>query len=194
MASELGVATQSESEEDLVSRIAAGDRAAEAEFARQYERGVRVLMRRRCRPNDPVVDDLVQEVLSSVLQRLRAGGLRDQAALPAYVQASIVYAATAEYRQRRPTEALSVIVDFASEASPAESFSREQLAAVIRKILAEMPVVRDREILTRFYLNEDDKDRICADLGLDDGHFHRVIHRARQRLRELLALAGFDHE
>ena len=44
---------------------------------------------------------------------------------------------------------------------------------------------RDREILFRFYLAEDDKERICRDLGLTAVHFNRVLFRARERFREL---------
>jgi RNA polymerase sigma-70 factor (ECF subfamily) len=40
-------------------------------------------------------------------------------------------------------------------------------------------------VLFRFYVVEDDKDRICADLGLTSLHFNRVLHRARERYREL---------
>ena len=76
---------------DYVERIAAGDHSAEIEFVRAYERGVRALVRRHCRPGDPIVDDIAQEVLARVLERLRLGAVRDASALPAYVQATIVY-------------------------------------------------------------------------------------------------------
>jgi RNA polymerase sigma-70 factor (ECF subfamily) len=49
---------------DLVARIAAGDRSAEASFVRRFGRGVRALVRRHCRPGDPIVEDLVQDVLT----------------------------------------------------------------------------------------------------------------------------------
>src|SRR5678815_2412067 len=90
-------------EPDLVARIAGGDRAAESEFVRRFERGVRALVRRHCRPGDPIVDDLVQDVLTGVIEQLRAGAVHDAAALTGYVQAAAVYATTAEYRRRRPT-------------------------------------------------------------------------------------------
>jgi DNA-directed RNA polymerase specialized sigma24 family protein len=71
------MAASASTEQSLMVRIAGGDRAAEAEFVRLFERGVRVLVRRRCRPGDPIVDDLVQDVLSGVLERLRAGAIHD---------------------------------------------------------------------------------------------------------------------
>lgn len=175
---------------DLVARIAAGDRDAEREFVRSYERGVRALVRRHCRPNDPIVDDLAQEVLARVLERLRAGAIRDAAALPAYVQATIVYSTSAEYRSRRPTEPVALIDDLAGDENPAERASSNELAALLRKLLAQLPVPRDREILVRFYLDEQDKDDVCRQLGIDVSHFHRVVFRARERFRQLLDAAG----
>jgi RNA polymerase sigma-70 factor (ECF subfamily) len=58
-------------------------------------------------------------------------------------------------------------------------------AALVRRVLAEMPSERDRQILFRFYLAEDDKESICLDLGLTSLHFNRVLFRARERYREL---------
>ncbi len=171
---------------DLVARIAAGDRAAEAHFVSTYLRGVRALVRRRCRPNDPAVEDLVQDVLSRVLERLRAGAIRDAAALPAYVQATIAYATNAEYRMRRPAEGMEAIADLPASDNPAEQLDSSRRAAILRRLLAQLPVPRDREILVRFYLEEQDKDEVCRSLGIEASHFHRVVFRARERFRQLL--------
>ena len=54
-----------------------------------------------------------------------------------------------------------------------------------------MPTQRDREVVKRFYLDEEDKDAICRDLGLSALHFDKVIFRARQRMRSLLEARGF---
>src|SRR5512135_454901 len=132
---------------DLVARIASGDRTAESEFVQRFERGVRALVRRHCRPGDPVVDDLVQDVLAGVIERLRAGAINDSAALPGYVQAAAVYATTAEYRRRRPTQSVSTIEDLPDSESPMARLDATQLATMLRALLAEMPVARDRAIL-----------------------------------------------
>ena len=51
---------------------------------------------------------------------------------------------------------------------------------------------RDREILVRLYLQEEEKDTICRDLGLEAEHFDKVLHRARGRLKELLEASGLQ--
>jgi RNA polymerase sigma-70 factor (ECF subfamily) len=55
--------------------------------------------------------------------------------------------------------------------------------------LDELGTPRDREILTRVYLRDEDKTDVCAALDVDATHFNRVLFRARQRFRELLVRA-----
>jgi RNA polymerase sigma-70 factor (ECF subfamily) len=57
-------------------------------------------------------------------------------------------------------------------------------------VIDELPTDRDRQLLFRFYIAEDDKERICADLGLTSLHFNRVLHRARERYKELYESRG----
>jgi hypothetical protein len=47
-------------------------------------------------------------------------------------------------------------------------------------------------VLFRFYLAEDKKEQICADLGLSGLHFNRVLHRARERYLELYKRLSSD--
>jgi RNA polymerase sigma-70 factor (ECF subfamily) len=51
---------------------------------------------------------------------------------------------------------------------------------------------RDIQVLFRSYLAEHDKKQICADLGLTSMQFNLVIHRARERYRELYEQAMRD--
>ena len=63
---------------------------------------------------------------------------------------------------------------------------RDQEASIVREILNELKCERDRQILHRFYLLEEDKVDICQDLELSDVHFNRVLYRARQRFGVLV--------
>jgi hypothetical protein len=55
-----------------------------------------------------------------------------------------------------------------------ELLQREK-ADLVRRVLKEMPNERDIQVLFRFYIAEDEKDQICADLGLTSLHFNRVL-------------------
>ena len=178
----------------LVSAIAAGDRSAERAFVERYQRGVRALVVRACRPGDPVVEDIVQDVLMTVLGRLRAGALVDANALPAYLQATIAHASSAEYRRRKlrgetlPVEQMEGLPD--SDPGPLEGLHRSHLRQAVAALIEALPVARDREVLRGFYLQERDRDELCRALGIDEPHFRRVLHRARERLRELAEREG----
>lgn len=177
----------------LVAAIATGDPRAESEFVASFGPGVRALVRRHARPREPAIDDLSQEVLRQVLEALRRGDLRDAAALPTYVRSTVVNAVRAEYRrrERRDHDSAPDVLDHIPAADdPAAATQRVQLARAVRELLAELPVERDRQLLRRFYLDEDDANTVCADLGIEASHFRRVAHRARERLRELLLRAG----
>ncbi len=56
---------------------------------------------------------------------------------------------------------------------------------MVRQVLTELKNDRDREILSRYYIADQDKDVICRDLQLSGLHFNRVLFRARQRYKEL---------
>jgi RNA polymerase sigma-70 factor, ECF subfamily len=58
-------------------------------------------------------------------------------------------------------------------------------AGIVRQILKEMTNEQDAQALFRFYLAEDDKERICADLGLTNLQFSLALRRARERYKEL---------
>lgn len=182
-------------EADLPARIASGDRLAEQVFVARFEKGIRVLVRRHCRPGDPMVDDLVQDVLEQILRKLRAAELRDAEALPAYVRSTVVFMAAAEYRRRArklEVQPLNEIDEQPASDDVAELFDSARLRELIRELLAGLPMERDRAVLDAFYLRELDKDEVCARLGIDEPHFHRVISRARQRFGALLRDAGIE--
>lgn len=180
--------------EALVERIQNGDREAESELIGTYARGVRAVVRHHCRPGEAQVDDITQDILTQLLGRLRAGAIQDLQALPHYLRVSIRHACAAHYR-RNSSRSSSPLADEARshDDDPELQIQRGQLQQVVRELIAELPVERDREVLRRFYLHDQDRRRVCQALGIDEGHFHRVVHRARQRLREAMHRMGMHN-
>jgi RNA polymerase sigma-70 factor (ECF subfamily) len=64
-------------------------------------------------------------------------------------------------------------------------------AAAVRALLKELKSTRDRLLLIRYYLQDEDKATLCRDLGLSESTFNLVLFRARNRLLELLQKRGF---
>ena len=177
---------------ELAQRIARGDRSAEAELVERYGRGVLYLLKRKARDPELALD-LRQETFRIAIESLRAGGLEEAGRIGAYLRGIAVNLAIADGRKntRRATTADSDAIELVADetAGPADNVSAEQTRAAVRSLLDELPVQRDREILLRFYLDDEDKDSICTGLGIDSAHFNRVLFRAKQRFRELVLVA-----
>jgi RNA polymerase sigma-70 factor (ECF subfamily) len=183
---------------ELVQRILRGDSEAEAEFVRRYRRGVMVIVTKAGRGRVPV-EDLCQDVLATAIKKVRARAIRDPERLSGFV-AGLARMVVMDYvRKERSRGAIEARMPPALGVQAPEAVNRllqQEQAAMVRAVLAELESDRDREILFRFYLADDDKQRICRDLGLTAVHFHRVLFRARERFRELYrkwtAAAGLD--
>jgi RNA polymerase sigma-70 factor (ECF subfamily) len=177
---------------ELAQRIGAGDRAAETALVERYARGVLYLLKRRTRDPELALD-LRQDAFRIGIEKLRAKEIADPARVGAFLRGIAVNLAIGDLRKnvRRATTADSDAVELIADpdAGPAERVSSEQIRAEVRRLLDELPVERDRQILLRFYIEDEDKESICAALGVDSAHFNRVLFRAKQRFRELLERA-----
>jgi RNA polymerase sigma-70 factor (ECF subfamily) len=154
--------------------------------------GLRALILRRVR--DPeVAADILQDAAVTTLEKLRSG----QISHPENMGGYLYRVALNHLRNHRRKDRTSVSDSLGLDELPDpdadtdwESIGRPQWAAAARRTLDEMPVARDREVLRRFYLGDEDKDQICRELQLSEEHFNRVIFRARNRFRELLERRG----
>lgn len=180
-------ADEAEVASDLVRRIAAGDAAAETALVERYSRGVLYLLRRLA---PELADDLHQETFRVVLERLRRRGLDEPAGLAAFLRGTARNLVIAERRKtvRRRTEADDDELARAVNPGPSQlsTVLLDEEADAVRALIRELPTDRDRQILLRFYVAEEDKAAICADLRLDSLHFNRVLFRARERFRDVL--------
>jgi DNA-directed RNA polymerase specialized sigma24 family protein len=65
-----------------------------------------------------------------------------------------------------------------------EELQTSEESGEIRELLQDLRP-RYRQLLLRFYINEESKEVICADLGLTPKQFDNVLHRARNSYKEL---------
>jgi RNA polymerase sigma-70 factor (ECF subfamily) len=173
--------------ESLVQRIRSGETAAERDLVERFSRGIRAILQTVARER-AVSEDLHQETLRILLERVRSGGVRDPAHLPAFVASLARNLATRHYqRARRVTGESTLRLARLEDERPdaMEQMLRAEQEALVRQILEELPVERDRDLLRRYYLGQENKERIQADHGLTSLQFNRVLHRARKRFQEL---------
>jgi RNA polymerase sigma-70 factor (ECF subfamily) len=172
---------------ELVRRIHFGDRSAEDEFIQRYRRGVAVIVARASRDQLPV-EDLCQDVLTMALQKVRAGAVRDPDRLSGFVAGLARMLVIEHFRKQSSRAAIEAKGPRPSgEVAPTvvDHLLQQERATMVRAVLAELESDRDREILFRFYIAEEDKETICRDLSLTPLHFNRVLFRARKRYRDL---------
>jgi RNA polymerase sigma-70 factor, ECF subfamily len=180
---------------DLVSRIRAGDRQAEAELVERYSCGVEIIIRREI-GSASVADDLYQETFRIVIEKTRRGDIREPEKLSGFVCGVARNLVIDYFRRAARQGSLSDIEEATTLPDPApdqlEALLRKEQSDFARQVLKEMLNERDIQILFRFYLAEEKKERICADLGLSGLHFNRVLHRARERYLELYKRLSSD--
>lgn len=173
----------------LVQRIVGGDTAAETELVQRYSRGIHYLLRHLTR-DATLSEDLHQETFRVVLEKVRAGEIRQPERLTAFIRGIARNLWIGEWRKRgrRPDEEPVDSVQEPSDPSPgilSEAVKKEDRIRV-RHLLKELGSHRDREILFRFYIAEEPKETLCVSLGLSSSQFNVVLFRARQRFRQLL--------
>ena len=178
---------------DLVKRIHDGDMLAEGELIQHYGRSVLLMLEQRTR-DQQLAMDLHQDTFVIVIERLRGKSLNEPHKLGAFIYGTARNLLIGDLRKtaRRKTFADADIVSAAADGSSDtfQNVRRDEEARIIRKIISSMHSDRDRRLLFKFYIDEEEKEKICLELKLSSLHFNRVLFRARRRFRKLLV--GYD--
>ncbi|HTF94504.1 MAG TPA: sigma-70 family RNA polymerase sigma factor [Cellvibrio sp.] len=173
----------------LVARIRNGDRLAEQQLIEHYRRGLSLVIHRQTTAD--IAKDVLQETWRVAIENIRNGALREPEKLASYLVQVGRNQVIMYYRRHKNS---GVNGDNHPEEEdhqgPLELLEAEQTQHMARHLLKELAVARDREILYRYYLQEEEKEHICRDMNLTDLHFNRVIHRAKQRLRQIAESYG----
>ena len=180
--------SQAEISTQLASRIGRGDVSAETELVERYSTGVKLILLKRT-GNPQLSKDLSQDTFIIALQKLRAGEVRKPEALAAFLRQTAVNLSIEHYRkEKRYIHQEDGIIALQSPHidDKAEHVDRQQAGKLLETTIQELANSRDREILQRFYLLDEDKPEICTALQLSAAHFDRVLYRAKQRMRKLI--------
>jgi RNA polymerase sigma factor (sigma-70 family) len=171
----------------LVERIRTGEPSAVEELYAIFVKGVRFFLWRQLGPQD--LDDKVHDIFLMVVQSIQRGELREPERLMGYVR-TVVRRQAAGYIQGVVSARRSqVVIDAGAplsdcEPNPERRAIEEQNTAVAMRVLQSLPK-RDREVLIRFYLQEQTPDQICRDLNLTETQFRLIKSRAKSRYGEL---------
>jgi RNA polymerase sigma-70 factor, ECF subfamily len=178
---------------DLAHRVLDGDKRAEAELVARFQNGVRQILM-RVTGNLSLAEELSQETFIITLRRLRSVPLEDPSKLPAFIAQTARNLAIAEKRKerRRRTDTDAEGIELIADANAGDDrwADASSAASTVRAILKELPSDRDRNVLIRHYLHDEDRAVICRDLGINESAFNVALFRARRRFLEKLARRG----
>jgi RNA polymerase sigma-70 factor (ECF subfamily) len=171
----------------LVRRIRTSETDGMAELYHLFSKGIRFYLCRQLGIQE--VDDRIHDTFVVVVQAIRRGELRQPERLMGFVRTVVrrqvsghIDKAVQTRRGQIDSDALSRVADpHENQEEAAISHQREDL---IQKVLAELPS-RDREILTRFYLQEESQEEICNEMTLTETQFRLLKSRAKSRFGEL---------
>jgi RNA polymerase sigma-70 factor (ECF subfamily) len=172
---------------EIVRRIREGEETAETELVSRYRPRVAHQIRLATRDRSSV-DDIHQDTFQLALEKIRRGDLREPEKLSRFLRALARNLVISHHRETaaHPSEEADENLAKADPSPDAlETLLSVERAQMVRRLLDALPSDRDREILFRFYIAEEDKDAICRDLSLSSLAFNRVLHRARERYRLL---------
>jgi len=177
-----------ETAKQLVLRIGEGDSAAESELVERYSTGIRLILLKRT-GNGQLAMDLCQETFIVALEKLRNRKLRNPGSLVAFLRQTAVNLLIMHYRKEKRyigEEDGIISLQSAPRDRKAQQIDQKHARSLLDGIIEQLVQPRDREILHRFYLLDQDKSRVCSALELSSVHFDRVLYRARKRIREII--------
>ena len=171
----------------LVDKIKRDDASGMEELYKLFSKGMRYYLCRQLGPQD--LDDRVHDCFLIVVQAIRRGDLREPERLMGFVRTIVrrqiaghIDVAVQARKQIVDLETTHSVPD-ATEDPETVVMSREQeeLAFTVLKGISR----RDREILTRFYLQEQTQEMICREMQLTETQFRLLKSRAKARFGEL---------
>jgi RNA polymerase sigma-70 factor, ECF subfamily len=173
---------------ELVAKIRDGDAAAMEELYVIFAKGVRYFLLRNLGPED--LDDRVHDCFLIVTEAIQRGDLRDPARVMGFVRtvvkrqiaANIEVAVNKRRSQVEFEESMFRMSDWKDD--PEQSMLARQRSEIARKVLTSISR-RDREILQRFYVDEQSQETICAEMGLTYNQFRLLKSRAKARFGDL---------
>ena len=138
--------------------------------------------------NQELAEDVAQETLLRVLQRLSGEGLQDPTKLENFmyrVAANVLREMRSkDARQDTDTEYVEDVASVSE--SQFQHTSRSEESRLIWQALEKIGNDGYREILIRFYVRQETKQEICEQLDLTPREFTQRIFRAKRSLRKIL--------
>ncbi|HKS25352.1 MAG TPA: sigma-70 family RNA polymerase sigma factor [Thermoanaerobaculia bacterium] len=133
------------------------------------------------------VEDIIQETLKRVLINVRAGKIKSPESFGAYVFGISENVASENGRIVKNLDQLDLsCLDIVStEPDGEQKFLRAERCELVRRTLKQMKPPRDAQILIAIFIEERDKDEVCAEFRITRANLRLVLCRALKRFKIL---------
>jgi RNA polymerase sigma factor (sigma-70 family) len=172
----------------LLPLVRNNDNAAAEELCDLLTRGITLLIKRRAGAQD--VDDQVQEVLLQVLIAVKADRVRCPEAVAAYARGIAVRKGAAHIGARIQERSRTAgnaedfdLPESRENACPERTYFNNERVEVARRALSYLRP-REREVLRRFYVDEQSPTDICLQMKLTPTQFRLLKSRAKSRFAD----------
>jgi len=175
-------------DEAYLGALRARDANAEASLVAYFSKPVQVKLRARLRSPE-LVQDAYQETFLRVLSYFRSGKtLENPGSLPGFIFVTCHNVALellrAHTRQDQFPERLQDPVALGLD--PERQMVTEERKVLVRRLLEELSE-KDRKLIKRVFLDEEDKDAVCREFDVNRDYLRVLLHRARVRFKAVVS-------
>ena len=172
---------------ELVERIHRGDDSGMEDLYRLFAKGVRFYLCRQLGGQE--IDDKIHDTFLIVVRAIRRGDLREPERLMGFVRTVLrrQVAAHIDHLVHRRRDHINLDVGSRvadARRNPEQNASLREKIDLMAEVLREMSD-RDRDILSRFYLQEQSQEQICDEMNLTETQFRLLKSRAKARFGEM---------
>lgn len=178
---------------ELAKKITNGDKNASNEFVQiNYQWLLFIVRGKFAQSNNH--EDIVQDSFMLVLSKLQQGKINQPHTIMAYLRTTAINIGF-EYLRKDKKFTSAINQDFLEVIEDAKedilsTIIWDDKIKYVKQVMTELKVQRDKDILIKFYFQDQDKPTICQLLNLSTEHFDRVLYRAKERLKQIITLHG----
>ncbi len=183
---------------ELAEKITQGDRSASNEFVKiNYQWLLFVIRKKFSQSNNH--EDIVQDSFMLVINKLQQGKIRKTQAVLGFLRTTAINIGFEYLRKDKKfkssidSELINLIEDVRDNVDVLTNLEWLDGIKKTRKIIDELKMQRDKDILLKFYFEDIDKASVCKQLNLSNEHFDRVLYRAKHRLKLLFYKESYDN-
>jgi RNA polymerase sigma-70 factor (ECF subfamily) len=170
-------------DEAYVERLRSGDFRTQEHFVTYFSELIQLKLRSRLRTPE-AIEDVRQETFARVFDALRrAGAIRQPDRLGAFINSICNNVLLEHYRSKSRDNTDEPDPDLPDPVTDVLGIvAARQMQEKVRQILGALSE-RDRRLIKAIFLDERDKDEVCAEFGVDRDYLRVLVHRAKQSFK-----------